>query len=43
MDRDGTLRVTIEILGWPAGLGALDWLLRAAGATEIVHEKNPPD
>jgi hypothetical protein len=23
--RDGTLRVTVEIPGWPAALGALDW------------------
>jgi hypothetical protein len=37
---DGTLRVTVEIIGWPAPLGTLDWLLRAAGATEISHEEN---
>lgn len=38
--RDGTLRVTVEVPGWPTALGALDWLLRAAGAAEVVHEEN---
>jgi len=40
--RDGTLRVTVEIPGWPAALGALDWLLRAAGAAEVVHDEASP-
>ncbi len=39
---DGTLRVTVEIPGWPAALGALDWLLRAAGAAEVVHDEASP-
>jgi hypothetical protein len=37
---DGTLRVTVEVPDWPAALGALDWLLRASGAAEVVHEDN---
>lgn len=36
---DGALRVTVEIPGWLPALGALDWLLRAAGAAEEVHEE----
>jgi len=39
---DGTLRVTVEIPSWPAALGALDWLLRAAGAAEVVHDEASP-
>ncbi len=27
--------VSVEVLGWPAPLGALGWLLRAAGATTV--------
>lgn len=38
---DGCLRVTVEVPGRPAALGALDWLLRAAGAGEVVHEEDP--
>ncbi|WP_406642528.1 hypothetical protein [Amycolatopsis sp. WGS_07] len=41
-EQDGTLRVTVEVSGWPTALGALDWLLRAAGAVEIVHEESWP-
>lgn len=37
VDRD-TVRVVVQVSGWPAPLGALDWLLRAAGASEVVHE-----
>jgi hypothetical protein len=37
---DGALRVTVEVSGWPTTLGALDWLLRAAGAAEVVHEED---
>jgi hypothetical protein len=33
-----TALVTIWIAGWPAPLGALDWLLRAAGATSVDHD-----
>jgi hypothetical protein len=36
--QDDTLRVTVEVPGWPAALGALDWLLHAAGAVEVIHE-----
>jgi hypothetical protein len=39
MGTDGSLRVTVEVPGRPAALGALDWLLRAAGAAEVVHEE----
>lgn len=35
---DGGLRVIVEVPGWPTALGALDWLLRACGVREIVHE-----
>jgi hypothetical protein len=35
-----TLQVIVEVSGWPAPLGALDWLLRAAGAAEVAHEEN---
>jgi len=34
---DGTLRVQLEVLGWPAPVGALEWLLRAAGADDVLH------
>jgi hypothetical protein len=40
VEREGTLRVTVEVPGQPAPLGALDWLLRAAGAVEVIHEGN---
>jgi hypothetical protein len=29
------LRVSVEVPGWPAPLGSLDWLLRASGADEV--------
>lgn len=32
------LRVVAEIRDWPAPLGSLVWLLRAAGATDVVTE-----
>jgi hypothetical protein len=35
---DGTLRVLVEVPGLPTALGALDWMLRAAGAGDIIHE-----
>jgi hypothetical protein len=38
--RDGTLRVTVEIPGCPTAMGALDWLLCAAGAVEVIHVAN---
>jgi hypothetical protein len=38
--RDGSLRVTIEVAGWPVALGALGWLLRAAGAVELTYDEN---
>ncbi len=31
-----TLRVDIEVAGWPAPLGALDWLVRTCGGTVIT-------
>jgi hypothetical protein len=34
-----TLRVVVEVSGWPAPLGALEWLLRTSGAVEVVHEQ----
>jgi hypothetical protein len=34
-----TLRVLVEVSGWPAPLGALEWLLRAAGSVEVVREE----
>ena len=37
-DGDHALRVTVEVADWPTALGALDWLLRAAGASEVVHD-----
>jgi hypothetical protein len=33
------LRVTVEVSGWPAPLGALEWLFRAAGAVEVTLEE----
>lgn len=33
-----TLRVTVEIRGWPVPLGTLNWLLRAAGAVQVDEE-----
>lgn len=35
VDDDHSARVFVEIAGWPAALGALEWLLRAAGATTV--------
>jgi len=35
---DGVLRVAVELSGWPAPLGALEWLLRSAGATTVIFE-----
>lgn len=37
-----TLRVIVEVSGWPAPLGALGWLLRAAGAVEVTPEERAP-
>lgn len=36
------LHVIVELSGWPAPLGALEWLLRAAGASTVAFEENPP-
>jgi hypothetical protein len=33
-----TVHVDVQVRGWPAPLGALDWLLRASGSTEVVVE-----
>lgn len=36
------VRVEVEVVGWPQPLGALFWLLRAAGAVSAtVHEDAP--
>jgi hypothetical protein len=35
-------RVTVEVAGWPAPLGAIQWLLRAAGATQVEVEEPTP-
>ena len=31
----GVASVLVEVPGWPMAVGALEWLLRVAGATEI--------
>jgi hypothetical protein len=36
---DDWLRVVVEVAGWPAPLGALRWLLTAAGALDVVEEQ----
>jgi hypothetical protein len=36
-----TARILVEVPGDPVALGALDWLLRAAGATAIRYEPAP--
>lgn len=33
-----TLHVKVEVDGWPAPLGALTWLLRASGSTDVTVE-----
>jgi hypothetical protein len=38
---NGTVGITVQVSGWPAPLGALDWLLRAAGATEVTVHPMP--
>ena len=35
------IRVSVEVAGWPAPLGSLQWLLRAAGAVDVVVETQP--
>jgi len=35
-DNPDRLRVLAEISGWPAPLGALEWLLRASGAVAVT-------
>lgn len=37
------LRVTVEVAGWPAPLGALEWLLRAAGALDVAVDEPASD
>lgn len=32
---EGSASVWVEVLGWPAPLGAFEWLLRAAGAITV--------
>lgn len=31
-------RVSIEVSGWPTATGALEWLLKAAGATSVSYQ-----
>jgi hypothetical protein len=33
-DRNGTLHVTVD--GWPAPLASAEWMLRAAGGTDVT-------
>ncbi|MEP7764388.1 hypothetical protein [Sanguibacter sp. 25GB23B1] len=35
IDEDGGGTVLVEVLGWPSPTGALQWLLRAAGASSV--------
>lgn len=35
---DGSLRLVVEVAGWPSPIGALEWLVRAAGAHRIYLE-----
>lgn len=36
VDDESSAKVFVEVAGWPAALGALEWLLRVAGATAVV-------
>lgn len=36
IENSDTLRVVVEVSSWPAPLGALEWMLRAAGAADVV-------
>jgi hypothetical protein len=38
LDHD-TLMVAVEVDSWPFGWGDLSWLLRAAGASQVIAEK----
>ena len=38
VDGPDAATVVVEVPGWPAPLGALEWLLRAAGAIEVVRD-----
>jgi len=38
VDHPDRATIVVEVPGWPAPLGALEWLLRAAGAIEIFHD-----
>lgn len=35
VDGDGSARVLVEVPGWPLVTGALEWLLRVAGASSV--------
>ncbi len=35
------LRLDVEVSGWPAALGALEWLLRVAGVRSLTIEEEP--
>lgn len=38
LEEENVLRISVEVAGWPSPLGALSWLLRAAGAANVVVE-----
>lgn len=40
-ERDDQVRVVVELAGWPAPFGALQWLLTAAGATDVTIDEPP--
>jgi hypothetical protein len=42
VDGPDWLRIVIELDSWPAPLGALAWLLRAAGAGDVVLPDDDP-
>ena len=38
VEEPDSLHVVVQVEGWPAPLGALDWLLRVAGGNEILMD-----
>jgi hypothetical protein len=41
VDRDRSARVFVEVAGWPTATGALQWLLRVAGASSVDVSDGP--
>lgn len=39
VEDEHTMKVYVEVIGWPAPLGALEWLLKAAGASEVWQQE----